>query len=346
MPLLVLNNLLVKEVLYDSTIRCQDITGFFLKRLINQKNVSPQTVSTYRDTFRLLLTFLQEQTHKTPSHLTLEDLDAPMILRFLDYLEIERGNSIRSRNARLSAIRSFFHYASYLEPASMAIIQRGLAIPLKRSDRPLVEFLSVEEVEALITAPDCSTWSGKRDHTMFTTLYNTGARVSEIIALRISDVCLDKNAYVRIYGKGRKERVMPLWTRTSRLIKDWLNSLNGNPTGPLFPNTQGKALTRYGVEYRLRMAKDQAINKCPSLKNKRVSPHVLRHTTAMHLLQSGIDINVIALWLGHESPSTTHIYLEADLAMKESVLQKLEPPRTNNIRFRPTDPLLKFLESL
>lgn len=317
-----------------------------MKRLINQKNVSPQTVSAYRDTFRLLLNFLHEQTHKAPSHLTLEDLDAQMILKFLDYLESERGNSISSRNARLSAIRSLLQYASYLEPTSTAIIQRVLAIPLKRSDHPVVAFLSVEEVEAIITAPDCSTWSGKRDHTMFTTLYNTGARVSEIITLRIPDVCLDKKPHVRIHGKGRKERVMPLWTRTSRLIKDWLKSLNGNPTGPLFPNAQGNPLTRYGVEYRLHTAKEHAVHKCPSLKNKRVSPHVIRHTTAMHLLQSGIDITVIALWLGHESLSTTHLYLEADLAMKERVLQKLEPPQTNNIRFRPTDSLLKFLESL
>ena len=204
----------------------------------------------------------------------------------------------------------------------------------------------MDEIEAIINAPDISTWGGKRDHTMFVTLYNIGARVSEIIALRITDICLDKKAYVKIHGKGRKERVIPLWRRTAGLIESWLKNLNGNPTGPAFPNAQGKPLTRYGIEYRLRLARERAATLCPSLKNKHVTPHTFRHTTAMHLLQSGIDINVIALWLGHEHPSTTHIYLEADLAMKERVLQKLNQPQTNKIRFQPNDSLLNFLDSL
>lgn len=319
---------------------------FFLKRLINQKNASPQTVSAYRDTFRLLLNFLHSQTNKNPSDLTLKDIDVGMILKFLDHLENERNNSISSRNARLAAIRSFFRYVSYLEPASSELIQQVLALPMKRCDRALVEFLSKEEVEAIIDAPNLSTWSGNRDHTMFTTLYNTGARVSEITALRIMDVCITNSAYVKIQGKGRKERTVPLWGRTVRLVKSWLRFLGSNSDGFLFPNAQGKPLTRYGVEYRLRIAQDIAANKCPSLKTKRISPHTFRHTVAMHLLQSGVDINVIALWLGHESSSTTHIYLQADLAMKEKILKKLEPPLTRNIRFRPSDSLLKFLESL
>ncbi len=322
------------------------LQNFFLKRLINQKNASPQTISAYKDTFRILLTFLNKQAGKAPSDLTIDDLDAPMILKFLDYLETERGNSINSRNARLAAIRSFFRYASYLDPASTDIINKVLSIPMKRSDRTQVEFLSVEEIETIINAPDTSTRNGYRDHTMFATFYNTGVRVSELINLRIIDVHLDKNTYIKIQGKGRKERAIPLWKRTSRLIKKLINCLNDNSKDYLFTNSRGKQLTRYGVEYRLKVAKDIASKQCPSLKDKHVTPHIIRHTTAMHLLQSGIDINVIALWLGHESPSTTHIYLEADLAMKEKVLQKLNQPRINSIRFKPRDSLLNFLENL
>jgi len=319
---------------------------FFLKRLANQKNVSPRTISAYRDTFRLLLNFLRDHTNKTPSDIALRDIDASIVLKFLDHLEKERNNSIATRNARLTAIRSFFRYASYREPAASELIQQVLALPTKRCDHPQIGFLSKEEVEALIEAPDLSTWTGNRDHTMFMTLYNTGARVSELTGLCIKDTSIDKSAYVRIQGKGRKERTVPLWPRTARLIRTWLKNFNGNPDGPLFPNSQGKPLTRHGVEHRLRIATEVAAKKCPSLKNKRISPHILRHTTAMHLLQSGVDINVIALWLGHERPSTTHMYLQADLAMKERILQKLEPPSTRAMRFRPGDPLLNFLESL
>jgi site-specific recombinase XerD len=322
------------------------LQNFFLQRLINEKNASPQTIFAYRDTFRLLFDFLHKETNKAPSDLTLEDLDAATILKFLDHLETKRRNCIASRNARLAAIHSLFRYASYLQPASTEVIQRVLAIPRKRSDHPQVGFLSKEEVEAIIGAPDLSTWSGNRDHTMFMTLYNTGARVSEIVALRTMDICMNKSAYVKIQGKGRKERAIPLWTGTRRLIKGWLNHLNGDPNAFLFPNTQGKQLTRHGVSYRLRLAKDIAATKCPSLKNKNISPHCLRHSTAMHLLQSGVDINVIALWLGHESLSTTHIYLEADLAMKERVLKKLESPPAKYIRFRPSDRVLNFLDNL
>ena len=246
----------------------------------------------------------------------------------------------------MAAIRSFSRYVSYLEPSSSEIVKRILAIPMKRSDHPQVSFLSEVEIEAIISAPDLSTWTGKRDHTMFVTFYNTGARVSEIIGLRINDACLDKNAYVRIQGKGRKERVIPLWSRTARLIRKWLKHLNADPESSLFPNARGKPLTRYGVEYQLCKAKDIAAMKYPSLKNKRVTPHIIRHTTAMHLLQSGIDISVIALWLGHENLSTTNAYLEADLSMKKRVLQKFDPPKTKDICFRPSDSLLEFLEKL
>jgi integrase/recombinase XerD len=321
------------------------LQDFFLKRLMNQRNASPHTVASYRDTFRLLLQHVNARTHKTPCSLTLEDLDARAILDFLDHVETNRGNTASSRNVRLSAIRSFFHYCAYQAPGSMAAIQKVLSIPTKRTTHGDVGFLSIEEMQAIIAAPDLSTWSGMRDHTMFATLYNTGARVSEITGMKLMDLSLSTPS-VRIHGKGRKQRVMPLWQSTVKLLKSWLKRLEADPGHPLFPSARGKPMTRHGVEYRLGMAKKLAEEKCPSLKEKRVSPHSIRHTTAMHLLQSGIDISVIALWLGHESPVTTHHYLQANLAMKKRILEKLDPPHTNSILFKPGDTLLRFLESL
>lgn len=321
------------------------LQDFFLKRLMNQRNASPHTIASYRDTFRLLLKHVNTRTHKRPCSLTLEDLDAQAILDFLDHAETDRGNSASSRNVRLSAVRSFFRYCAYEAPGSIAAIQKVLSIPTKRTTRRDVGFLSMEEMQAIIAAPDPSTWSGMRDHTMFATLYNTGARVSEITGMKIMDLSLSTPS-ARIRGKGRKERVMPLWQSTVNLLKGWLKRLEADPEHPLFPSARGKAMTRHGVEYRLGIAKKSAEAQCSSLKEKRVSPHSIRHTTAMHLLQSGIDISVIALWLGHESPVTTHHYLQADLAMKKRILEKLDPPHTNSILFKPGDTLLKFLESL
>jgi integrase/recombinase XerD len=318
---------------------------FFLKRLMNQRNASPHTIASYRDTFRLLLEHVGERTHKSPSSLTIEDLDAQAILEFLDHIETGRSNAPSSRNVRLAAIRSFFHSCAYLSPGSLGVIERVLAIPLKKTQRREVGFLSVKEMQAIIDAPDLATWSGVRDHTMFTTLYNTGARVSEITGMKIMDLSLSAPS-VRIHGKGRKDRVMPLWQSTVKLLKKWLIHVNRDSESPLFPNARGKPMTRHGVEYRLGIAKKTAEERCPSLKEKHVSPHSVRHTTAIHLLQSGIDISVIALWLGHESPSTTHHYLQADLAMKKRVLEKLAPPHTRNILFKPGDELLRFLERL
>lgn len=318
---------------------------FFLKRLMNQKNASPHTIVSYRDTFRLLLEHVSRQTHKSPSTLTIEDLDARTILDFLDHIETCRGNAPSSRNVRLAAIRSFFHSCAYLAPGSLDIIQKVLAIPLKRTSCHGVVFLSVEEMQAILDAPNLSTWSGLRDHTMFATLYNTGARVSEITGMKIMDLSLSTPS-VRIHGKGRKDRVMPLWQSTVKLFKNWLERINHAHESPLFPNARGKHMTRHGVAYRLGVAKKTAEIRCPSLKEKHVSPHSIRHTTAMHLLQSGIDISVIALWLGHESSVTTNHYLQADLTMKKQVLEKLAPPHTGNIFFKPGDALLKFLESL
>lgn len=318
---------------------------FFRKRLISQRNASPHTIASYKDTFRLLLEHASKRTHKSPSTLTIEDLNAMTILDFLEYIETARGNGPSSRNVRLAAIHSFFRSCAYLAPDSLDIIQKVLAIPMKRTECGEVGFLSVEEMQAIIDAPGLSTWSGLRDHTMFATLYNTGARVSEITAMKVMDLSVSTPS-VRIHGKGRKDRVMPLWQSTNKLFKTWLTHVNHDPNSPLFPNARGKPMTRHGVGYRLGIAKKTAEARCPSLKGKLVSPHSVRHTTAMHLLQSGIDISVIALWLGHESFVTTNHYLQADLAMKKKVLEKLAPPHTSNILFKPGDALLKFLESL
>lgn len=322
------------------------LQDFFYQRLVAQRNASARTVASYRDAFRLLLRYVEARTKKPPVRLTLADLDAAIILGFLDHLERERGNSIRSRNTRLAAIRSFFRYAALCDPTALPTIQRVLAIPTKRSERPALGFLSRDEMEALLAAPDCSTWSGQRDRVMLATFYNTGARVSEIIGLQIRDVTLDRSPCVRIHGKGRKERVVPLWRSTSTVLKEWLRTTSSDPNTSLFPSRRGVPLTRSGVEQRLRSAIAAAQTRCTTLKGRHISPHTLRHTTAMHLLQSGVDITVIALWLGHESPATTHLYVEADLAMKERALKKLQQPPSRRLRYRASDRLLAFLEQL
>ncbi len=322
------------------------LQNFFCERLIAQRNVTHQTVATYRDAFRLLLGFAADSTGKSPSDLALEELDAPLILAFLDHLEVERGNSIRTRNTRLTAIRSFMRFASYQAPSSLPTIQQVLAIPTKRFDKPMLDSLSRTEVEAILTAPDRSTWSGHRDFVMFSTFYNTGARVSEITRLRIQDLSMQQGRCVHIFGKGRKQRSVPLWKGTVTRLKEWLPRIDISPNAPLFPNRSGKPISRSGVEHRLREAVQRASQTCPSLLERRISPHTMRHTVAMHLLQSGVDITVIALWLGHESPATTHIYIEADMAMKERALAKLQEPASHRFRYRPNDQLLAFLETL
>jgi len=322
------------------------LQDFFSQRLMAQRQASPRTVASYRDAFRLLLGYAQARLNKPASALTLADLDAPLILGFLDHLEGERQNSARTRNALLAALRSFLHYAALRDPTALAVIQRTLAIPTKRFDRPLLGFLSREEMEAILAAPDRSTWSRHRDHVLLATLYNTGARVSEIIAVRVGDVALDHAASIRLHGKGRKDRAVPLWKSTVKRLQEWLPRVQGGPQAPLFPNGRGRALSRSGVESRLRTAVAAAATRCPSLAKRRISPHTLRHTTAMHLLQSGVDLSVIALWLGHESPDTTHLYIEADLAMKERALAKLQDPPSTAFRFRASDRLLAFLDGL
>lgn len=322
------------------------LQDFFCQRLLAQRNASARTIASYRDAFRLLLRYAEMRIHKQPFALTLADLDVPLVVGFLDHIEKERGNSARSRNARLAAIRSFLRYASFRDPASLPLIQRVMAIPLKRFDRPLLGFLTREEMEAILNAPDRSTWSGHRDHVMLTMLYNTGARASEITALQVADLSLDRTASVRIRGKGRKERAVPLWKSTAAALRGWLPRVSHRPDAPVFPNRHGLTLSRSGIEDRLRAAVRIAAARVPKLKGRRISPHTLRHTTAMHLLQSGVDITVIALWLGHESPATTHLYLEADLSMKERALRTLQPPPTKPARYRANDRVLAFLDTL
>ncbi len=322
------------------------LQDFFHRRLLAQRGASAHMIASYHDTFTLFLGYAAERTGRTPSALTLAELDAPLVLGFLDHLETERGNSARTRNLRLTAIRSFMRYASLREPTLLPIAQRVLAIPVKRFDRPVLGYLSREEVTAIIDAPDRSTWSGQRDAVLFAVLYNTGARVSEITRLHVADVLLDRASSLLLHGKGRKERVVPLWKSTAAQLRTWLSRIDHSPDAPVFPNRAGKPLSRSGVEYQLRVACRKASDRHPSLATRPISPHTLRHTTAMHLLQSGVDITVIALWLGHEDTATTHQYIEADLAMKEAALRCVEDPAPQPLRFTATDRLLDFLEAL
>ncbi len=323
------------------------VQRFFLEHLGQHRAVSQQTVSAYRDTLRLLLGFAAQRLHRTPSALTLLELDAPLLLAFLDHLEKERGNAVRSRNARLAAIRTFLRYAGHHDLEALATIERVLAIPQKRFDRPMVGFLSRDETRAIIEAPDASTWAGQRDRAMFSTMYNTGARVSEMIGVRWRDVILEGQSAVHLHGKGRKDRSVPLWRTTAQLLRNWRRRLGEPPTDTmLFPNRGGHRMTRSNVTQRLQLAVNAAAIKYPALSDRAVTPHVIRHTTAMHLLQSGVDITVIALWLGHEDTATTHMYIEADLTMKEQALMKLQPTGAPPGRFRASDELMSFLQAL
>lgn len=322
------------------------LQDFFQRRLIAERGASAHTVASYRDTFELLLRFAQRRTGRTPTQLTLEDLDAPLVLAFLDHIEHERGNNPRTRNLRLTAIRSFMRHASLRDPTSLSVAQRVLAISPKRFDRPVLDFLSHEEIRALLDAPDRATWSGHRDAVLFSVLYNSGARVSEATGLCIADVLLDRESALLLHGKGRKERIVPLWKNTGAQLRAWLARIDRSPHAPVFPNRKGQRLSRSGVEHRLRVSIRRASQHCPSLRTRRISPHTMRHTTAMHLLQSGVDLNLIALWLGHEDTATTHLYLEADLAMKEAALRRLDDPTTKPARFKAPDRLLAFLDAL
>jgi len=322
------------------------LEAFFMDRLLRQRRASPHTIGGYRDTFRLLLGFVRQRLKKEPSRLTIEDLGAPLIGAFLDYLEQERGNSARTRNVRLAAIHSFFRYLALQEPAHSAVIQRVLAMPSKRYDRRPIGFLTRPEMEALLAAPDRSTWSGQRDHALLLVALQTGLRVSELTGLRCQDIMFGPGAHVRCHGKGRKERCTPLRKDAVTVLQSWLRTRAGAPSDPAFPSARGGSLSRDGVEYLL--AKHLAIagTRCPPLRGRRVSPHVLRHSTAMDLLHRGIDRSVIALWLGHESVETTQMYLDANLELKEKVLAKTTPFPVRSRRYRPDDRVLAFLKSL
>lgn len=324
----------------------QLVQDYFLRRLVAQRGASARTVESYRDAFELLFGFIEQRTGTPAASLQLADLDAPVVLDFLDHLETERGNSVRTRNARLAAIHSFMRYAAVRDPASLPVTGRVLAIPAKRFDRPVLGYLSREQIAAILAAPDRSTWSGRRDAVLLATTYNTGARVSEITALRVRDVLVDRQTAVHLHGKGRKERVIPLWKNTATALRAWLDQINPAPDAPVFPNRSGAPMSRSGVRDRLNRAVTVAEHGCPSLRDQHISPHTLRHSTAMHLLQSGTDLATIALWLGHSSPAVTHQYLEADLAAKEAVLQKLGDPSPVTTRYQPSDRLLAFLQDL
>lgn len=319
---------------------------FFVERLQKQRQASPCTISAYRDAFRLFLTFAQAKLRKRPACLTIEDLSTQLILDFLDHLERHRKNSIRTRNARFAAIRSFIQYAGFKEPTILAVTHGVLGIPMKRFDRRQIGFLSREHIEAIIAAPDASTWFGRRDRVLFATLYNTGARVSELSGVQVEDVTLSRSSAVRLRGKGRKERIIPLWSSTAHQIRQWLREQPHAATSPLFPNRAGSRMSRTNITERLQLAVQSAASVRPDLRRRKVTPHIFRHSLAMHLLQAGVDVNVIALWLGHESPLTTHMYVEADLAMKERSLRALHPPNLKATRFRPSDQIMQFLSGL
>ena len=322
------------------------LQSFFTDRLMGQRNASPHTIASYRDTFRLLFEFAQKQLHKPPSMLAIENLGAPFIGRFLNHLEQARGNTARSRNLRLAAIHSFFKYVAFQEPSLSFLAQQILAIPGKRHKTRPIDFLTRSEIDALLAAPDQRTYLGRRDRTLMLVAAQTGLRASELIGLHCQDVVLGSGAHVRCTGKGRKQRCTPLRKDGVAALRVWMRERNAQPAEVLFPNALGRPLSHDGLDYILSKHVATARNKCPSLVKKRVTPHVLRHSLAMDLLQHGVDRSVIALWLGHESIETIQPYLHANLEIKEQALAKTQSFHGRPTRFRPDDQLLAFLQGL
>jgi integrase/recombinase XerD len=322
------------------------LQAFFTDRLARQRHASPHTIAAYRDTWRLLLGFTSAKTGKQPSQLEITDLDAPLIGAFLAHLEQHRHNSPRTRNARLAAIHSLFRYAALRHPEHADLIARVLAIPPKRIHKALVTYLTEPELAALLTAPNQSTWTGRRDHALILLAAQTGLRLSELTGLTLSDIHLGTGAHVSCHGKGRKDRITPLTTTTIAVLRAWLAEHAGQPNQPLFPTRTGRRLSRDAVERRIAKHTATAARRCPSLNTKTITAHTLRHTAAMRLLHAGIDTSVIALWLGHEQAETTQIYLHADLALKEQALTRTKPLNTTPGRYRPPDTLLAYLEAL
>lgn len=319
---------------------------FFAEHLTQHREVSPQTVSAYRDAIVLFLDYAAVHQAILPASMKISDMTPQLILQFLDHLEQDRGNSVRSRNARLAALRSFLKFAAHRDVSSLHTIELALGVPVKRFERPMIGYLTRDEILAVIGQPG-SSWISQRDHLLLAMLYNTGARVSEIIGVTMGDVVLEGGACVHLLGKGRKHRSVPLWHSTVKTVRAWLKrNTQLTPLSVLLPNHKGMAMTRDNVAKRLGKAVRAASAACPSLANQQISPHTCRHTTAMHLLQSGVDISLIALWLGHENPSTTHHYVEADLAMKDQALQRMQEPHLKQGRYRAPDQLLEFLKGL
>jgi site-specific recombinase XerD len=322
------------------------LQAFFTQRLIQQRRASPHTIAAYRDALRLLLVFASAQAGKPVTDLNIDDLDAPLVAAFLDHLQHERGNSIRTRNARLAAVHSLFGYLAQQHPEHAQSIGRVLAIPTKRTNHTIVAFLSPEETNALLAAPNTATRTGRRDHAWIRLATQTGLRASELTSLTRADVHLGTGAHVACHGKGRKDRITPLTTATVTTLRAWMTEHPGQATDPLFPTNRGTPMSTDALQQRLTLHAATAATRCPSLHGKTITPHVLRHTAAMNLLQAGVDITVIALWLGHESVTTTHIYLQANLALKQQALDRTTPPTTPPGRYQPPDQLLAFLESL
>ena len=322
------------------------VQRFFTERLTTQLAASPNTVASYRDTFRLLLKYAADRLGRPPTELHLADIDVELVSSFLSFIETTRGNGARSRNTRLAAIRSFFKYVALLEPQLLHHCQRILGMPSKRHEKREVHYLTRPEIDALVAAPDPGTWCGRRDQCLLLLALQTGLRVSELIGLTCGDIVFGTGAHVRCTGKGRKERTTPLRKDCVESLRKWLAERAGNSTEPLFVTYRGCRLSRDAVERLVTKHAQTAAHQCPAIKEKRLSPHVLRHSAAMQLLQNGVDRTVIALWLGHESVETTQMYIHADISLKEKALAKTQPATVPAGRYRPNDELLAFLEAL
>jgi integrase/recombinase XerD len=322
------------------------LQSFFTDHLRHQRHASDHTVAAYRDSWKLLLGFAQQTTGKSPSQIQFADLDAPLIGAFLDHLEHQRGNTARTRNARLASIHSLFRYAALRHPEDAAVIARVLAVPPKRFSHNVITYLTREEIAALLAAPNQTSWTGRRDYAMLALAAQTGLRVSELTGLRVADLHLGAGPHVSCHGKGRKQRITPLTPATAGVLHAWLAERAASSSEPLFPTRRGTALTRDAVERRLAVYASAAAARCASLAGKKVTPHVLRHSAAMSLLAAGVDTTVIALWLGHENVATTQIYIHADLALKEQAIARTAPGNVKPGRYQPPDQTLAFLESL
>jgi integrase/recombinase XerD len=328
---------------FQSLLQC-----FFLERLMKQKNASPCTVSSYRDTFRIFLKYMKEKKQCDPSQITIAMVNAENIIDFLNYIETVRNNSIKTRNNRLAAIHSFMEYVSFQAPEYLAIVQRVMSVPFKKAETRNVDYLIKEEVDSILEGCDLSCWLGRRDRIMISLLYNTGVRVSELVSIKKKDVILNRNGtgLIHVIGKGRKERTIPIWKTTQNYLTEFFKEISGNDEDYLFTSERGEQLTRSGVTYRLDCLVKTASLRSPSILKKRVTPHVFRHTTAMHLLESGVDISTIAIWLGHESIETTHKYMVADIRLKETALAKTTEPNASEFRYKPSTDVLSFLDTL